>query len=140
MTIHVIIPGDPCGKGRPRFTRTGHAYTPAKTRAYEKRIRKLFLDKYGAHFTPLEGPLEMEILVGFPVPKSASKKRRIEMTWGRECPTKRPDLSNAVKACEDALNGLAYKDDSQIVSFAAVKQYLTTPKTEIKIRPLGEEP
>lgn len=140
MTISLVIPGPPRGKGRPRFTRQGHAYTDAKTRAYEKHIRTLFIEKYGRDFVPLEGPIEMEIIVGFPIPASASKKRRQEMLWGHECPTKRPDLSNLVKGPEDALNGLAYKDDAQVVSFAAIKQYSSKPRVEIKIRKAGEEP
>jgi len=140
VSVHLIIPGPPRGKGRPRTTRKGHVYTDAKTRAYEKRIRDLFREKYGADFTPLDGPLEMEIVVTFPVPVSASKKRRHDMLWGVECPTKRPDLSNLVKCPEDALNGLAYKDDAQIVSFAALKRYGGNGKVEVKIYPAGEEP
>lgn len=29
MNISFIVFGEPVGKGRPRFTRGGHAYTPA---------------------------------------------------------------------------------------------------------------
>ena len=140
MKISLVIPGPPVGKGRPRFTRQGHAFTPKKTRTHEAFIKALFVQKYGTDFAPLEGPLEMDVLVFFPIPASASKKRRHDMTWGVECPTKRPDLSNAIKAAEDALNGLAYRDDAQIVSFAAVKKYSNNAHTEIKVRPVGEEP
>lgn len=140
MNISLVIPGDPVGKGRPRFSRHGHAYTDEKTRRQEKRIKGLFVEKYGSDFTPLDGPLEMEILVFYAIPKSVSKKRRLDMLWGRECPIRRPDLSNVVKLPEDALNGLAYHDDAQIVSLAVVKKYSNDPHTEVKIRNLGEEP
>ena len=33
--IVIEIAGEPRGKGRPRFARSGHTYTPAATRAYE---------------------------------------------------------------------------------------------------------
>lgn len=34
--IQFAIMGEPQGKGRPRFARSGHTYTPEKTAAYEK--------------------------------------------------------------------------------------------------------
>jgi len=139
MTLSIVVPGNPIGKQRPAFGK-GHAYTPAKTRTYESFIKSLFVAKYGDAFTPLEGPLEMEILCIFAVPMSASKKRALDMLWQREWPTKRPDLSNILKAGEDALNGLAFRDDSQIVSLSVVKQYGKRAQMEIKIRPIGEEP
>ncbi len=139
MKVHLIVPGDPVGKGRPRFTRSGIAFTPAKTRNHEAYIRALFVAKYPG-FELLDGPLEMEIVVCFPIPKSATKKRRQDMLWQREMPTKKPDVDNLVKVFADALNGLAYRDDSQIVSLAIVKQYSNTPQTEVKVRPVGEEP
>jgi Holliday junction resolvase RusA-like endonuclease len=139
VTYSVVVPGQPRGKARPRFTRTGHAYTDAKTRNYEAFIKSLFVQKYGADFVPLEGPLEMEILVFLPIPASASKKRRIEMEWGRECPIKRPDCSNICKAHEDALTGIGFKDDAQIVSLSVEKRYSKNPHTELKFRKVGEE-
>ena len=138
MKISLVIPGKPIGKGRPRFAR-GHAFTPKPTRIQEAFIKSLFIQKYGADFTPLEGPLEMEILCCFAIPASASKKRRQDMLWQREFPTKRPDVDNIAKL-SDALNGIAWRDDAQIVSLAVMKQYSKKPHMEIKVRPVGEEP
>lgn len=42
MTITVTIPGEPVGKGRPKFTKAGTAYTPPKTRAYENKVAFLY--------------------------------------------------------------------------------------------------
>ena len=39
MRIQFTVPGVPVGKGRPRFTRGGHAYTPEKTAAFEEKVR-----------------------------------------------------------------------------------------------------
>ncbi len=139
MTLTLVVPGAPRGKGRPRFARSGHAFTDAKTRNYEAYIKALFVQKY-PDFTPLEGPLEMEIGVYFAVPASASKKRKQDMLWQHKYPVKRPDCSNALKACEDALNTLAYRDDAQLVSVLVTKKYALSPKVEIRVRPVGEEP
>lgn len=38
-SISFSVPGEPVGKGRPRFTRTGHPYTPGKTESYESLVR-----------------------------------------------------------------------------------------------------
>lgn len=140
MTYTVVVPGPPRGQGRPRHTRRGITYKDQKSRGYEQNIVALFISKYGAGITPLEGPLEMEVGIYFPIPKSVSNKRRKDMLWQRELPTKKPDCSNVLKACEDALNGIAYRDDAQIVSVLAVKEYSQTPHVEINVRPFGDEP
>ena len=41
-TVELIIEGEPVGKARPRFTRTGHAYTPDKTRKYEQAVEDAY--------------------------------------------------------------------------------------------------
>jgi Holliday junction resolvase RusA-like endonuclease len=48
-------------------------------------------------------------------------------------PTKRPDWDNLGKLVSDSLNGLAYKDDSQIVEATAAKYYSDRPRVEIEI-------
>jgi Holliday junction resolvase RusA-like endonuclease len=48
-------------------------------------------------------------------------------------PTKKPDADNILKAVLDALNGLAYNDDSQIVSARIEKLYSDNPRVEIVI-------
>ena len=40
------IPGEPTGKARPRVVK-GHAYTPAKTKAYEDKVRWCFKQAHG---------------------------------------------------------------------------------------------
>ena len=36
--VSFVVPGEPVGKGRPRFTRTGRAYTPKKTETAESIV------------------------------------------------------------------------------------------------------
>jgi Holliday junction resolvase RusA-like endonuclease len=133
MLIYIEIPGEPIGKGRPRAWRKGNLiglYPPKKTVNYETLIQEIFASKYPGN-RPSEGPIYMTIRAFFRIPISGSRRKRDQMDLGKILPLKKPDLSNIVKAAEDALNGLAYRDDSQIVSLLAEKYYGKVPHLEI---------
>ena len=54
--------------------------------------------------------------------------------------TSRPDLDNLVKSVSDGLNGVAFRDDSQITELRAIKQYHSGdegPQTIIRIEKDG---
>jgi Holliday junction resolvase RusA-like endonuclease len=55
------------------------------------------------------------------------------MAEGKIRPAKKPDADNIMKAIADALNGIAYKDDSQIVNVTITKWYSDTPRVEVAI-------
>ena len=126
--IKLTIPGEPVAKGRPRVTRYG-TYTPEKTKNYETLVKELYFMEHGQ--TLLEGELSIDIKAYFRIPKSASKKRKRLMANGDMRPTKRPDLDNLMKAVTDAINGVAYEDDSQIVSATVEKYYSEEPRVEV---------
>lgn len=84
-------------------------------------------------FIPLEGALRMQIIAWVIIPKSTSKKKQKLMEERIIRPTKKPDMSNILKSAEDALNKLAYHDDSQIVTGIIHKFYSTRPRLEIEI-------
>ena len=126
--------GEIVGKGRPRFsTRNGYpqAYTPKKTADYEKLIKIAYLEKYQPMIFE-DDALQMRIDAYFKVPESASKKKK-EKLINEEYPTKKPDIDNILKSIADALNGLAYKDDSQIVRVIVNKHWDNENKVEIAI-------
>ena len=52
-----------------------------------------------------------------------SKKKRTAAFAGEIFPTKRPDDDNICKLCADALNGIGYHDDAQIVDLRIIKKY-----------------
>ncbi len=137
--LQLIVPGEPCGKGRPRFVRsTGHAFTPKKTEGAESTIRLLFAQAY-PNFVPLTESLKMVVLAYMGIPKSASRKSRAEMLAQTVWPTKRPDADNVIKLVCDSLNGIAYRDDSQIVSAVCHKVYSDRPRLEINIIPKEDD-
>ncbi len=131
-SVSFTVPGNPQGKARPRFG-NGHTYTPAKTVMYENLIRACYrrMVKMLGHENPFQGQVQVYITAVYPIPKSASKKRRGAMLGGKLLPTVKPDLDNVIKAVLDALNGVAYLDDSQIVSLSASKRYGITPRVEV---------
>jgi len=128
--ITLTIPGEPVAKGRPRFF-NNHAITPQKTVNYETLIKELFSINYPRHI-PSERPLVLLLRAYFTIPQSWSKKK-INAALAEELrPTKKPDIDNIIK-CIDALNGMAFKDDSQIISVNAGKWYSDRPRMEIDI-------
>ena len=129
------VPGEPVGKGRPRFTRQGRAYTPAKTAKYENLVSLAFSHKYPDHI-PLEGPIEMKMIAYFSIPKSWSKRKVEQARWNQIWPTKKPDTDNIAKF-KDALNGIAFHDDSQVVRETIVKMYSESPKLVVYIKEIG---
>ena len=120
-TVTFTIIGKPCGKGRPRFSTAGgyaRSYTPAKTVEYENLV-KMEWERSGAK--KLEGVISAVIYAYFPIPKSVSKKKRAALNGTAY--TKKPDCDNIVKIILDALNGIAYDDDSQVASLRVKKLY-----------------
>ena len=127
-----IIDGEPVAKGRPRFTRQGHTYTPKKTADYEKKIKKE-LKEQGAEPYEKGVPLKVEVTFYKGHLKSWTKKQVFQAEDGSLLPVKRPDLDNYVKAILDGANEILWHDDSQIVDLLLYKRYDKTPRVEIKV-------
>jgi len=123
------IDGAPTGKARPRVTRT-HTYTPQKTVDYENLVKWSYAKAKGKEHI---GALRVTIKAYFKPPKSASKATVNSMLTDKIFPTKKPDGDNIAKACIDALNGVAYKDDSQIIDLIVYKRYEARERVEMSI-------
>ena len=124
----------PKPKERPRAAVIGgHAriFTPKTTEAYEKEIRAAWIRQNGDK--PDAGPLRARIYFGLPIPRSETKANKLQMIARKVFPTKRPDLDNLAKAVMDALNGVAYSDDCQIVTMLSRKNYAETPYVKVII-------
>ena len=128
------IEGLPKGKGRPRFARSGHTYTPDTTRKYEAlvtaRAKEAMIGK-----RKIEKPnaVRVDILAIFPVPSSWSKKRRIAALQGVEHHVSKPDLDNVQKAILDGMNGIVFEDDSQVIDSRTRKAYGPEPGVKVFI-------
>lgn len=124
-SVTITVAGDPQGKGRARAFRRGNFvghYTPEKTRTYEGIIRSIAMDAMTGRL-PIEVPVEIELSIIFAVPASWSQKKRALALAGEMKPAKKPDADNVIKAFTDAMNGVVYKDDVQIVKGVFCKVY-----------------
>jgi Holliday junction resolvase RusA-like endonuclease len=138
MTFQVTftVEGTPIGKGRPKFARRGNfvsTYTPTKTRDYEVIIAEQARLAMGSS-EPLKTPVAAYIYITVPIPQSYSKKRTEACLGGFERPCKKPDCDNVVKAFFDAMNGIVYDDDCQIVSIHATKRYGLIGMVEVLVK------
>ena len=131
--IKFTVWGEPKGKGRPRFTKNGHTYTPAGTVSYEDLAKLEYKQQCGDIRFDKGVMLDMKISAYFAIPKSASKKKQRQMLEGELRPTKKPDMDNIIKIIADGLNGIAYYDDSQIVECTVRKFYSEEPRVEVMI-------
>lgn len=124
--LHFIIRGKPTGKGRPRFARNGHCWTPDKTVAYEREIKLAYWEAYGRRHFSADKALAVEIVLYYVRPKSMTKAKRLMAQRGILRPVVKPDVDNVAKAILDALNGVAFADDRQIVQLSCEKWYDVT--------------
>lgn len=137
--IRFTIPGRVAGKGRPRaFVRGGKigTYTPEKTRNAEAMVRAIAHEAMAGRAL-LDGPIALQIIVHIVPPASWSKKRRNAAMFV----TGKPDSDNICKTVADSLNGICYRDDSQIAVLSIGRYYtLTGPeRVEVNVRSLTAE-
>jgi Holliday junction resolvase RusA-like endonuclease len=129
--VIIELAGLPRAKGRPRFNRAGHAYTPERTKRYERDLgwmaRQAMISRH-----PFEEPLQLEIIVTLAVPRSWNKARRERALAQQIRPVGKPDIDNLLKSI-DALNQIVWLDDSQIVQARITKIYGAKPSFWIKV-------
>lgn len=109
----LTIPGPPVPKARPRVTRSGHTYTPARTKNAEDRIAQ-------------------HLKVRYPRLEPTAARLRVVMRFHLK--GSRGDADNFGKLALDALNGRAFLDDKQVDELAvSVLRDSAEPRTEIEV-------
>ena len=122
-TTYIWLPGQPVGKGRPRFTRTGRVYTPEKTRSYEKRLGDTASSYMLLHqLDATEKPCKVLIKAQFEIPKSWTKAKKAAAEANEIYP-KKPDADNIAKIVLDSLNSIIWDDDAQVYDLRVIKTY-----------------
>ena len=96
-------------------------------------VQLMFKLNKPADYDLFDKPVSVRIEAYFPVPKSFSNKRAGKALAGEIAPTKKPDADNIAKIICDALNGVAYMDDTQVIELTVVKKYAKEPKVKVSI-------
>ena len=136
--VAFFVPGPPVGKGRPRAVRMGKGvrmFTPEKTASYESLVATSGHAAMEGR-APFSGACEAVMEIRLQVPASWSKKRQAMALDGGLRATKKPDVDNVVKAVLDALNGIVWQDDVQVVALAVLKRYASTPGVCVVVKPM----
>lgn len=137
-SVLVVVPGDPVGKGRPRIGKRGNLaimFTPPATVEYENAVkREAALSMQGREL--FAGPVELWLEIYMPIPPSYPKKKAQAARDGLLVPTKKPDGDNVIKAICDALNGVVWVDDTQVVDYIVKKRFADTPCCVVRVSPL----
>lgn len=141
-TVCFTVPGRPQGKARARTyynpkTKAMSSTTPDKTVLYENFIATCYMEAAGEKRFPDDSYIKARIQAFYEIPKSASKVKKSAMLDGELLPSKKPDIDNIVKAVLDALNKVAYRDDTQVVELQVRKQYSERPRLEICLEEVG---
>ncbi len=142
--ITFFVPGNPAPQGSKRYLGRGVMVESSKrVKPWRADIRAAALE----HFpTPFTGPVRvyMRFVIRRPMShwgtgRNAKKRRRSAPSRH----TQKPDLDKLVRAVGDALTGIAYLDDSQIVAGTNHKQWAGThnerPGAEITVIPLDDK-
>lgn len=129
MNQHVFtVFGSPVAQGRPRFARVGNfvrVYDPDKSRTWKQDVKAAVLDALKGEPEIHDGALGLKLFFHLPRPKSLPKKVMHHV--------KKPDADNLAKAIKDAVRGVLYRDDSQIVALEVRKVYGDPPRVVIAL-------
>lgn len=140
-SVAFTVDGTPVAKGRPRASATHRGvrmHTPTATKRYEATVqvaaRAAMLGEL-----PTARPVAMTVSIILPIPESWSKRRKRLACMGEIAATKKPDADNVLKAIKDGVNGIVYRDDSQVVSVVVTKAYGDQPRVDVVATELDKE-
>lgn len=134
MKTYTIL-GNPVAQGRARSAIiNGHAvhYDPKKSKVAKEDIKSQIVRQNPEYHD--SGPLSLEVTFEIPRPKSHYRANgQLKGNAPIHC-DKKPDASNYLKGLEDALNGILWKDDSQLAIVSMRKRYAAKePKTTLTV-------
>lgn len=141
--IQFIVSGEPIAKARARHrqitTKSGRSfvqsYTPKQTVSYEQTIADQ-ARKVMAQHQIITAPVVLEVALLFSIPAGWPNWKRQAALEGFIAHTTKPDVDNVLKSVKDALNGICWLDDAQVVHVDAFKRYGERPGVRIKITPV----
>lgn len=132
--VHFVMHQNPVAWQRAGISR-GHHYTQRETRAWEEAVAMHGKVAMRGR-TPFTGPVELLVVFHLPIPSSWAAWKREAAIRGQVVPTTKPDFDNLAKGVSDALNGIAWDDDAQVVDAFTRKRYDALPCVIVHATPM----
>jgi len=133
MAITFSIPGNPVPQPRTKVcvrNNKPHGYVEKKHPIHAYRQAVAVAAKAAGAEPTRRAPITLVVDLVFSRPKSHYRKSGLR----DDAPTlPRPDCSNCLKGIEDALNGVAWVDDSQVGRVVVEKSYGTEGRTTVRV-------
>lgn len=130
------IDGIPIPQARPRVTKSGHCFTPERSRNFRERVRQAATKVMEqSKIQCIDEAIHLSIITYFPVPKSWSEKKKRQALEGKFEPASRSvgDCDNLAKGIMDGMNGIVFTDDARVVSLFVAKHYAEEPRAEVYV-------
>ncbi len=134
MSYKFTIPGTAVPQGRPIFTARGErrwAVDPPRSREYKAKVRACALRACKPKV--ITGAVRLLVQEYRPIPRSWSRQKQEAAREGRIYPTTRPDFDNIIKAITDALNGVLWEDDRQVIDGRIQQFYSDEPRVVVEV-------
>lgn len=131
--MKVVFDIAPVVASRPRVTRWS-TFFPKKYTQFKEDMLELTKD---ITYTPTEKLIYAQITFYVAMPKSWSKKKKLEKN-GRFCDNN-ADIDNYCKAILDSLEGVYFENDKQVAMIRAMKYYSSSPRIEYIQTELNDE-
>ena len=132
--IQFEIPGPPVAWARARQSGKRH-YTDPKVKAWKAEVGLRAAQARGMTVLA-DGALVVVLRFYLSPPPSWPRKRTQEALSGARHPTGKPDADNLGKGVLDALNGVLWRDDAQVVELTVSKRYAKQARTCVTVRPV----
>lgn len=133
--VTIRLDGVPVAWARARRNKHGAHFTAPKVARFESNLKEAaILAMRGA--APYDCGLVLDMTAYMPIPESWSQRKKEDAAKGKVHVTSKPDLDNLVKGVKDALNKVAYVDDSRVVEMHVYKHYSNKPCVIVTVRPL----
>lgn len=140
LAIAFEVVGEPRAWERPGAMIRGHRihwYVRAEEANYRKSIGWAAKAAMAGR-PPTRLPVSLVMQALMPIPISWSTLKREAAVAGTVLPTGKPDFDNFLKLC-DALTGVVFLDDAQIVDGSCSKRYSARPALRIEVRELHSQ-
>ena len=126
--LYVFVRGIPVPQGSMKaFVVKGRAIVTSDQKKLQPWRNQVAMEASAVYHKPItDKPIAIVLEFKMPCPKSLPKTQ-----W--RLPAKRPDLDKMIRSILDALTGIVFKDDSQVVTITAMKRYAYDGYPGVKI-------